>query len=193
MTQPPSPSSPPPVYEVFFTGKDDPRDGCIVIGEDTKPIFYRFETPPSYVGNPRTTVSLFFFLFIAGPSDLIYPLLDNLSIPPPHSRPFPSTILPLSQGLSECRRDRRLYGLDRAYGLSARTPHDRQPSITHDPVCDAWIDRKVRPGFRLFGPYLPFPPIHLFPNLIRTCSLFSPSQSSFCSRSRPSLHFLSPG
>jgi len=52
--------SEPPVYEVFFTGKDDPRDGCIVIGEDTKPIFYRFETPPSYVGNPRTTVSLFF-------------------------------------------------------------------------------------------------------------------------------------
>ena len=53
--------SEPPVYEVFFTGKDDPRDGCIVIGEDTKPIFYRFETPPSYVGNPRTTVSLFCF------------------------------------------------------------------------------------------------------------------------------------
>lgn len=47
----------PPVYEVFFTGRDDPRDGCIVIGEDTKPIFYRFETPPSHVGNPRTTVS----------------------------------------------------------------------------------------------------------------------------------------
>ncbi|KAF9792888.1 hypothetical protein BJ322DRAFT_997340 [Thelephora terrestris] len=46
----------PPVYEVFFTGRDDARDGCIVIGEDTKPIFYRFETPPSYVGNTRTTV-----------------------------------------------------------------------------------------------------------------------------------------
>lgn len=46
----------PPVYEVFFTGRDDPRDGCIVIGEDTRPIFYRFETPPSYVGNPRTTI-----------------------------------------------------------------------------------------------------------------------------------------
>jgi len=49
-------SQEPPVYEVFFTGKDDPRDGCIVIGEDTKPIFYRFETPTSHVGNPRTTV-----------------------------------------------------------------------------------------------------------------------------------------
>lgn len=46
----------PPVYEVFFTGRDDPRDGCIVIGEDTRPVFYRFETPQSYVGNPRTTV-----------------------------------------------------------------------------------------------------------------------------------------
>ena len=53
----------PPVYEVFFSGKDDPRDGCIVIGEDTKPIFYRFETPPAYVGNPRTTVSSRFFVF----------------------------------------------------------------------------------------------------------------------------------
>ena len=63
-------SQQPPVYEVFFTGKDDPRDGCIVIGEDTKPIFYRFETPPAYVGNPRTTVSCLF-----------------LCIPPSH-RPF---------------------------------------------------------------------------------------------------------
>ena len=53
----------PPVYEVFFTGKDDPRDGCVVIGEDTKPIFYRFDTPPAYVGNPRTTVSSLFFSF----------------------------------------------------------------------------------------------------------------------------------
>lgn len=49
--------SEPPVYEVFFTGRDDPRDGCVVIGEDTKPIFYRFETPTAYVGNPRTIVS----------------------------------------------------------------------------------------------------------------------------------------
>ena len=56
----------PAVFEVFFTGKDDPRDGCVVIGEDTKPIFYRFETPPSYVGNQRTTVSApLFFLFFA--------------------------------------------------------------------------------------------------------------------------------
>lgn len=53
----------PPVYEVFFTGRDDPRDGCIIIGEDTKPIFYRFETPPSFVGNPRTTVRSPFSLF----------------------------------------------------------------------------------------------------------------------------------
>ena len=53
----------PPVYEVFFTGKDDPRDGYVVIGEDTKPIFYRFETPTADVGNPRTTVSSFFVLF----------------------------------------------------------------------------------------------------------------------------------
>jgi len=92
----------PPVYEVFFTGKDDPRDGCVVIGEDTKPIFYRFETPPAYVGNPRTTVSYpsSFFFPPSSPSlgvgafDLIYPLLDNLSsIPPspPRRLPFPFT------------------------------------------------------------------------------------------------------
>jgi len=49
--------STPPVYEVFFTGKDDPRDGAIVIGfEDTKPQFFRFETTVTFMGNTRTTV-----------------------------------------------------------------------------------------------------------------------------------------
>jgi len=44
------------VFEVFFTGKDDPRDGCIVIGEDTKPIFFRFETTLTTVDDTRTTI-----------------------------------------------------------------------------------------------------------------------------------------
>ena len=140
------------MYEVFFTGKDDPRDGCIVIGEDTKPIFYRFDTPPSHVGNPRTTVSA------------IRPLLRQpLSIPLAHT------------DLPECWRDRRLHGLDICW-LSARSPHDRQPSITHDPVCDAWIDGQVR-RFRLFGPHLP-PPLPHTPISVRGLDPHSPSSFS---------------
>ena len=149
-------ASEPPVYEVFFTGNDDPRDGCVVIGEDTKPIFYRFDTPPAYVGNPRTTVSVCVYVCVAfwAAVDLIYPLSDNVFQP---SRP-----LRIHKGLSERRGDRRLSGLDRR-GLSARSPHDRQPSITHDPVRDAWIDRQVSLGFRLFGPQAPFHPHHTPP------------------------------
>lgn len=30
-------------YDLFFTGKDDPRT-CVIIGEDTKPVFFSFET-----------------------------------------------------------------------------------------------------------------------------------------------------
>jgi len=46
------------VYEVFFTGKNDPRDGCVVIGEDTKPIFFRFESsaPAHVADHTRTTL-----------------------------------------------------------------------------------------------------------------------------------------
>ena len=84
-----------------------------------------------------------------------------------------------------------MYGLDRAYGLSARTPHDRQPSITHDPVCDAWIDRQVSLGFRLFGPHPPHSPptvpflLLRLESLIRTCgggAIFTPITSLFASR-----------
>jgi len=41
-------------YELFFTGRDDPRDGCVVIGRDVKPVFLEFETSD----NPtiRTTI-----------------------------------------------------------------------------------------------------------------------------------------
>jgi len=41
-------------YDLYFTGKDDPR-GCIMIGEDTKPVYLVFET--SYMPMTRTTVS----------------------------------------------------------------------------------------------------------------------------------------
>ena len=101
-----------------------------------------------------STLSAFHFpfptlsLWCVGAFDLIYPLLDNLS-----SIPSSPTFPLHKKGLSERRRRRRLYGLER-WGISARRPHDRQPSITHDPVCDAWIDRQVRPHFRLFGSYL---------------------------------------
>ncbi|KAF9566340.1 hypothetical protein CPC08DRAFT_682742 [Agrocybe pediades] len=32
-----------PTYDIFFTGRDDPRS-CVIIGEDTKPIYFCFET-----------------------------------------------------------------------------------------------------------------------------------------------------
>ena len=41
-------------YDLYFTGRDDPRS-CVVIGEDTKPIYLVFET--SHVPTTRTTVS----------------------------------------------------------------------------------------------------------------------------------------
>jgi len=43
------------MYDLYFTGKDDFRD-CIIIGEDTRPVYIEFETPP---GSERTTVRAF--------------------------------------------------------------------------------------------------------------------------------------
>lgn len=98
-------------------------------------------------GEPKNNRECSSFLsFSPTTLDLIYPLLDD----PPTDR---STVSPTPPGLSECRRGGRLYGLD-GYRTSTRNAHDRKPSITHDPVCDAWIDRQVRPHFRLFGSYL---------------------------------------
>ncbi|KAG6330628.1 hypothetical protein ID866_8464 [Astraeus odoratus] len=34
-------------YVVFFTGIDDPRDGCNIIGEDDKPVYFEFEVGAS--------------------------------------------------------------------------------------------------------------------------------------------------
>ncbi|KAG1877808.1 hypothetical protein DFJ58DRAFT_7429 [Suillus subalutaceus] len=44
-------------FEIFFTGRDDPRNGCIVIGEDTKPVFFEFETQYLSPSSARTTIS----------------------------------------------------------------------------------------------------------------------------------------
>ncbi|TFK55216.1 hypothetical protein OE88DRAFT_1653949 [Heliocybe sulcata] len=44
-------------YKLYFTGRDDPRNGCIMIGVDTKPIFFRFDTPDLFMGNARTSVT----------------------------------------------------------------------------------------------------------------------------------------
>ncbi|KAF9218305.1 hypothetical protein BS17DRAFT_106945 [Gyrodon lividus] len=41
-------------FKVFFTGKDDPLDGCIVIGDDEKPVFFEFET--DFIAPSRTTI-----------------------------------------------------------------------------------------------------------------------------------------
>jgi len=46
----------PQAYALFFVGKSDPRDGCVVIGEDVKPVFFRFETPAVRLGDARTTI-----------------------------------------------------------------------------------------------------------------------------------------
>ena len=56
-------------YDIFFTGRDDPRS-CFIIGEDTKPIYFCFETTERNLLTPnlRTMVSgtysnsFFFFL-----------------------------------------------------------------------------------------------------------------------------------
>jgi hypothetical protein len=116
-------------------------------------------------GQPKNNGKFLFhffplFLFSLTTLDLIYPLLDNAFHSPPHTPPPPCSfsISPTHthrpshtlQGLPECGRSRGLHGLDSGW-IPTRRPHDRQPSITHDPVCDAWIDRQVRPHFRLFG------------------------------------------
>ncbi|KAK0210576.1 hypothetical protein DFS33DRAFT_1370995 [Desarmillaria ectypa] len=45
-----------PTYDLFFTGRDDPRS-CVIIGEDTKPIYLCFDTPErSIAPSIRTTV-----------------------------------------------------------------------------------------------------------------------------------------
>ncbi|TFK42979.1 hypothetical protein BDQ12DRAFT_301898 [Crucibulum laeve] len=46
----------PPTYDLFFTGRDDPRC-CVIIGEDTKPIYFCFETAErNLMPNVRTMV-----------------------------------------------------------------------------------------------------------------------------------------
>lgn len=46
-------------FMLYFTGRDDPRD-CIIMGEDTKPVFIEFQTPNCYISDVRTTVSRVF-------------------------------------------------------------------------------------------------------------------------------------
>ncbi|KAL4253919.1 hypothetical protein ABKN59_003087 [Abortiporus biennis] len=46
-------------YDLFFTGKDDIRDGCIMIGhvgQNNRPVYYQFETPEMGGQETRTTV-----------------------------------------------------------------------------------------------------------------------------------------
>ncbi|RXW15775.1 hypothetical protein EST38_g10076 [Candolleomyces aberdarensis] len=42
-------------YDIFFTGRDDPR-GCIVIGEETEPVYFCFETAEKALPRARTIV-----------------------------------------------------------------------------------------------------------------------------------------
>ncbi|KAG8217896.1 hypothetical protein J3R82DRAFT_6062 [Butyriboletus roseoflavus] len=43
-------------FVIFFTGRDDPREGCIIMGEDEKPVFFEFETAFLSPGSTRTTI-----------------------------------------------------------------------------------------------------------------------------------------
>ena len=46
-------------YDLFFTGRDDPRR-CVIIGEDVKPVYFCFETPErGLMPCTRTTVTIF--------------------------------------------------------------------------------------------------------------------------------------
>lgn len=42
-------------FDLFFTGRDDPRR-CVIIGEDTRPVYYCFETPDR--GNMMNTCTM---------------------------------------------------------------------------------------------------------------------------------------
>lgn len=42
-------------YDLFFTGRDDPRN-CVIIGEDVKPVYFCFETERNLMANVRTIV-----------------------------------------------------------------------------------------------------------------------------------------
>jgi hypothetical protein len=41
-------------YDLFFTGKDDPRH-CVIIGEDKKAVYLCFDTPERGVAQTTTT------------------------------------------------------------------------------------------------------------------------------------------
>ncbi|KAH7889254.1 hypothetical protein F5I97DRAFT_1934201 [Phlebopus sp. FC_14] len=43
-------------YEIFFAGKDDPRDGGILIGQDQVPVYFEFETEYVNPSSTRTTI-----------------------------------------------------------------------------------------------------------------------------------------
>ncbi|KAF8557338.1 hypothetical protein OG21DRAFT_1407475 [Imleria badia] len=43
-------------FQLFFTGRNDPRDGCIVIGEDATPVFFEFETAMLSPFKAHTTI-----------------------------------------------------------------------------------------------------------------------------------------
>lgn len=49
------------LYDIFFTGKDDIRDGCIMmghVGKQNRPVYYHFVTEKNAVSDTRTTVNI---------------------------------------------------------------------------------------------------------------------------------------
>ncbi|KAH7922827.1 hypothetical protein BV22DRAFT_1016570 [Leucogyrophana mollusca] len=44
-------------YKLYFSGKDDPRDGCLIIGEDTRPVFFELDTNAAPNYTVTTTIS----------------------------------------------------------------------------------------------------------------------------------------
>ncbi|KAH7910644.1 hypothetical protein BJ138DRAFT_1180114 [Hygrophoropsis aurantiaca] len=44
-------------YKLYFSGNDDARDGCLIIGEDTRPVFFELDTSPGPNYAVTTTIS----------------------------------------------------------------------------------------------------------------------------------------
>lgn len=87
-------------FVIYFSGRDDPRDGCIVIGEDTKPVFFEFETavvPPS---STRTTVRVSVALAVSSTHCLSQ--RQHVPVPSPTDPGLPSPRFPATGIPSLC-------------------------------------------------------------------------------------------
>ncbi len=80
----PTQMTPKEPYDLFFTGRDDPRHGSIMmgyVGVDIRPVYYSFDTPDT-PEETRTTVSspgsFERYIHLTTPRCLQLPLLPGL-------------------------------------------------------------------------------------------------------------------